>query len=174
MNNSIVDVLLQNIQTDQELLKETETKIEQIKETKRTIIDRLKDHRRDISVMLKYANEAQIKKIEDLGFDFSETNSGLNPVATLAYDIILQAKDNKLTNDALYNAYVKKEKNKEDVVNYTEFNIKCRSLFNSQKLIRIKGKDPKSSRDDIISLNGSIQNKPVEKPTTKPPLKNEK
>jgi len=174
MNNSIVDVLLQNIQTDQELLKGTEAKIEQIKETKRTIIDRLKDHRRDISVMLKYANEAQIQKIEELGFDFSETNSGLNPIATIAYDIILQAKDNKLTNDALYSAYVKKEKKEEDAVNYTEFNIKCRSLFNSQKLIRTKDKDPKSSRNDMISLNGSIQNKPVEKPTTKQSLKNEK
>ncbi|CAL2093249.1 conserved protein of unknown function [Tenacibaculum sp. 190524A02b] len=174
MNNSIVDVLIQNIQTDQKLLEETEAKIDEIKESKRAIADRLKDHRRDISVMLKYANVEQVKKIEELGFDSTETSTGLNPVATIAFDIILQAKDTKLTNDALYNAYVKKEKNKENVVNYTEFNIKCRSLFNSQKLIRTKGKDPKSSRDDIISLNGSIQKKPVEKSTPKQPLKNEK
>lgn len=160
----IVDVLIQNIKTDQNLLKETEIKIDEIKETKRTIIDRLKDHRRDISVMLKYANEQQQKKIQELGFDFSETNTGLNAVATIAFEIILNTKDHKLTNEELYNAYVKKEKDKENVVNYTEFNIKCRSLFNTQRLLRTKGKDPKSSRDDIISLNGNVQKKLVEKP----------
>ena len=156
MNNSIVDALIQNIKTDQNLLKETETKIDEIKETKRTIIDRLKDHRRDISVMLKYANEEQQKKIKELDFDFSETNTGLNAIATIAFEIILSTKDHKLSNEALYNAYVKKEKDKENVVNYTEFNIKCRSLFNTQRLLRKKGKDLKNSRTDIISLNGSV------------------
>ena len=39
---------------------------------------------------------------------------------------------------------------------YSAFNIKCRSLFNTQRLLRKKGKDPKSSREDIISLNGRV------------------
>lgn len=66
----------------------------------------------------------------------------------------MKAKDNKLTNAEQYDAYVKTFKNRDDAFNYTEFNIKCRSLFNTQRLLRKKGKDPKSSQDHIISLNG--------------------
>ena len=43
--------------------------------------------------------------------------------------------------------------NPKDAFNYTEFNIKCRSLFNTQRLLRTKSSSG-SSRDDIISLNG--------------------
>jgi len=53
--------------------------------------------------------------------------------------------------------------NKEEAVNYTEFNIKCRSLFNTQRLLRKKGKDSKSSREDIISLNGRVTKPQSEK-----------
>mgnify|MGYP001791268257 FL=1 len=110
MNNSIVDVLIENIKTDQKLLTEAEAKIETVKSDKQIIVNRLKDHRRDISVVLKYANAAQQKKIEELGFDLSETSTGLNPVATLALEIIMSAKDTKLTNEAWYDQYVKKVK----------------------------------------------------------------
>jgi len=157
MNNaSIVDVLIENIKTDQELLATTETKISEAKEEKRAITERLKDYRRDISVLLKYADDNHRKQIEELGFDFSESEQGLNPVAQIALDLVLVAKGNQMTNEELYNAYVKTFKNKEDAFNYTEFNIKTRSLFNTQKLLRKKGKDSKSSREDIISLNGSV------------------
>jgi len=40
--------------------------------------------------------------------------------------------------------------------NYTEFNTKCRSLFNTQRLLRKKGKDPKPSRSDVIYLNTRV------------------
>ena len=155
-DTSIVDVLIENIKTDQALLVQTEAQIEKAKDEKREVVARLKDYRKDVSVLLKYADEERRKQIEDLGFDFSETENGLNPVATLVLDIIMKAKDNQLTNADLYEAYVKSFKNKEDAFNYTEFNIKCRSLFNTQRLLRKKGKDPKSSREDIISLNGRI------------------
>jgi len=154
MKTSITTVLIENIKTDQALLTETETKIDEAKEAKRAVVDRLKDYRRDVATMLKYASEAEVKQLEDLGFDFSESERGLNAVATLAFDLIVKAKDTKLTNGALYQAYVATFKKKEDAFNYTEFNIKCRPLFNSQRLLRTKGKDPKSSREDIISLNG--------------------
>lgn len=157
MNATIVDVLIENIKTDQSLLVETEAQIETAKENKRNVVDRLKDYRRDITVLLKYANDEQRKRIEELGLDFSEPEKGLNPVATLVMEIIMKAKDKQLTNEELYNAYVKTFKNKDDAFNYTEFNIKCRSLFNTQRLLRKKGKDPKSSRDDIISLNGRVK-----------------
>lgn len=154
---SIVDVLIENIKTDQALLEQTEAQIEQAKDEKRDIVARLKDYRKDVSVLLKYADEERRKQIEELGFDFSEPENGLNPVASLVLSIIMKAKDNQLTNAELYDAYVKSFKNKDDAFNYTEFNIKCRSLFNTQRLLRKKGKDPKSSRDDIISLNGRVK-----------------
>ena len=153
-NSNIVDILIENIKTDQTLLNQTETKIEEAKEEKRTIVNRLKDYHKDVSVLLKYADDSKKKELEELGFDFSETERGLNPIATKVYDIIVKAKGNQLTNAELYDAYAKSLKNKDDAVNYTEFNIKCRSLFNTQRLLRKKGSDPKSSRTDIISLNG--------------------
>ncbi len=157
-DTSIVDVLIENIKTDQALLEQTEVQIEKAKDEKREVVARLKDYRKDISVLLKYADEERRKQIEDLGFDFSESGNGLNPVASIVLDIIMKAKDNELTNAELYVAYSKTVKNENERLNYTEFNIKCRSLFNTQRLLRKKGKDPKSSRDDIISLNGRIVN----------------
>jgi hypothetical protein len=159
---SIVDVLIQNIETDQELLLEAEITITGAKEKKAAIAERLKDYRKEIVVILKYANEEQKEQIEALGFNTAESNSGLNTVATLAMDIIMKAKDTKLTNEVLYNAYVETFENKEGVVNYTAFNIKCRPLFNSQRLIRTKAAEGLSSREDIISLNGKLIQKEEE------------
>ncbi|MFV0572072.1 MAG: hypothetical protein ACK5M1_06545 [Xanthomarina gelatinilytica] len=154
---SIVDVLIENIKTDQTLLEQTEAQIEKAKDEKREIVARLKDYRKDVSVLLKYADEERRKQIEELGFDFSETENGLNPVASLVLDIIVKAKNNQLTNAELYDAYSKTIKNENERLSYTEFNIKCRSLFNTQRLLRKKGKDPKSSREDVISLNGGVK-----------------
>ena len=153
-DTSIVDVLIENIKTDQALLEQTEVQIEKAKDKKREVIARLKDYRKDVSVLLKYADEERRKQIEDLGFDFSESENGLNPIATLVLDIVMKAKDNQVTNADLYNTYAKTVKKDDERLSYTEFNIKCRSLFNTQRLLRKKGKDPKSSREDIISLNG--------------------
>ncbi|WP_335973219.1 hypothetical protein [Gaetbulibacter jejuensis] len=154
---SIVDVLIENIKTDQALLEQTEVQIEKAKDEKREVVARLKDYRKDVSVLLKYADEERRKQIEELGFDFSETENGLNPIATLVLDIIMKAKDNQITNAELYDAYAKTVKNENERLSYTEFNIKCRSLFNTQRLLRKKGKDPKSSKDDVISLNGRVE-----------------
>ncbi|MCP4181180.1 MAG: hypothetical protein GY756_25740 [bacterium] len=155
-NVNIIDVLIGNIKEDKMLLNVLEAKIEETKAEKRTIVNRLKDYQKDVLVLLKYADDSKKKELEALGFDFSETERGLNAVATKVYGIVVQTKGNQLTNGEIYDEYVKTFKNKEDAVNYTEFNIKCRSLFNTQRLLRKKGKDPKSSRDDIISLNGHV------------------
>lgn len=162
MNNaSIVDVLIENIKTDQALYDQTEVEQTKVREKKAAIKERLKGYRKDISVLLKYADEDKRKELEELGFDFSESERGLNPVASIAMDVVMKAKDNKLPNGELYDTYVKTFKNPEDAFNYTEFNIKCRSLFNTQRLLRTKSKSG-SSRDDIISLNG----RPVSKEST--------
>ena len=151
---SIVDVLIENIKTDHTLLEQTDAQIEQAKDEKRDIVARLKGYRKDVSVLLKYADEERRQQIEELGYDFSEPENGLNPVASLVFDTVLKSKDSQMTNGDLYDAYAKTVKNESERISYTEFNIKCRSLFNTQRLLRKKGKDPKSSRDDIISLNG--------------------
>lgn len=164
-NPSIVDLLIENIKTDQKLLADTEIKVVEAKEKKKAIVERLKDYRKEIVVILKYADDKQKAQIEELGFNFSESEQGLNPVASLVMDIIMKAKDNQLTNEELYNEYVKTFKKKEDAFNYTEFNIKCRTLFNSQRLLRKKSADGNSSRVDIISLNGRVL--PKEEPTPK-------
>lgn len=155
-NPSIVDLLIENIKTDQSLLAETEIKVEEAKEKKKAIVERLKDYRKEIVVILKYADDKQKSQIEELGFNFSESEQGLNPVASLVMDLIMKAKDNQLTNEELYNQYVNSFKQKEDAFNYTEFNIKCRTLFNSQRLLRKKSAEGTSSRTDIISLNGRV------------------
>ena len=154
---SIVDVLIENIKTDQALLEQTEVQIEKAKDEKREVVARLKDYRKDVSVLLKYADEERRKQIEELGFDFSETENGLNSVASFVLDTIVKAKDNQLANAELYDAYSKTVKSENERLSYTEFNIKCRSLFNTQRLLRKKGKNPKSSRDDVISLNGRVE-----------------
>lgn len=154
---SIVDVLIENIKTDQALLEQTEVQIEKAKDEKREVVARLKDYRKDVSVLLKYADDERRKQIEELGFDFSETENGLNPIARFTMDLIMKAKNNQLTNAELYDAYSKTVKTDNERLSYTEFNIKCRSLFNTQRLLRKKGKDPKSSKDDVISLNGRVE-----------------
>ena len=151
---SVVGTLIENIKADQILLEGMETKINEAKEEKRAITDRLKDYRKDVSVLLKYASEQEQQQLTDLGFDFSESERGLNAVASVALDLIMKAKNNELTNGDWYEAYVATFKKKEDAFTYTEFNIKCRSLFNTQRLLRKKGADPKNSRLDVISLNG--------------------
>ena len=166
-NENVIDVLIQNIKADQELLISTDNQIETLKEEKKEIANRLKGYRGDITVLLKYADPKHKEQIEALGLDLAEgSTQAMNPVATLVLEIIMKAKDNTMSNGDLYDAYVKTFKNPEDAFNYTEFNIKCRSLFNTQRLLRSKGKDASNSREDIISLNGRVlENKePQENP----------
>jgi len=154
-NKGIFDVLIQNITDDQQLLKEADEKIDQAKEDKQAITDRIKGYRKDATAMIKYASDEQIEKIKALDLDFSESKQGLNSVATTAFDIMMNTKKKSMTNEELYKVYVDSLDDKEKAVKYTEFNIKCRPLFNKQRLLRKEGSDPKSSRTSIISVNGS-------------------
>lgn len=155
-NNTIIDVLIEDIKTDQKLLEEADGKIQKAREEKSEIINRLKEYRRDALVLWKYVDEGKRTELGKLGFEFTESNGGLNPVASLALEIIVKSKDKQMTNDAFYKAYVSSFKNPEDAFGYSDFNIKCRPLYNSQRLLRKKGKDPKSSKEDIISLNDKV------------------
>lgn len=161
MNDKVmIETLIDNLKEDVKLLEQVEEQLEPLEVKKRDISSRIKEHQRDAGVLIKYADENDQKQLEELGFVIPSSITGLNEVATIALEAIIKAKDRKLTNEQLHQAYEKIAKEQgEEVVNYTEFNIKCRPLFNSQKLVRKKGKDPKSSRDDMISLNGVISEK---------------
>lgn len=175
-NSSIVDVLIENIQTDQNFLQEVETKMNTLKDEKQTIVNRLKEQHKDLSVLSKYADESQQAKIKELGFDIAEPQKSINTVANLAFDLIIKAKDNQLTNEVWYEGYANSLPKDEEALKYSAFNIKCRTLFNTQKLIRTKSKDATSSREDIISLNGQVRPAAKEKTenTSKTKQKDEK
>ena len=151
----MIEILIGNIKEDVALLEKVEEQLKPLEVQKRDISSRIKEHQRDAGVLVKYADDGHRDQLEELGFVIPNSITGLNDVASLALEALIKAKDRKLTNDALYKAYGKlAEGQDEEVVGYADFNIKCRPLFNSQKFIRTKGKDPKSSRDDIISLGG--------------------
>ncbi|NND76994.1 MAG: hypothetical protein HKN39_02280 [Flavobacteriales bacterium] len=147
-----LDAMLENIKNDQIALKEHEEQFAQAKEAKRIIVQRLKDYRKDLYVFMKYANEKQKKRIEELGFEISESENGFNLIARTVLDILKDKK--KMTNQALHLAYEKSVPKEQEPLNYTQFNIKLRSLFNQQVIVREKGDDPATSRSDIIRLNG--------------------
>ena len=150
--DDLLDRVIANITEDQHALREQNELIEKARSYRSEIHTRLKESKRDLATFVKYATPVQLKKLEELGIDSEEIGSGLNKVAELAFEILQQAKG-EMTNGALYDAYVKTFKNPDDAFNYTEFNIKCRSLFNSQKLIRKVVKDA-PTRDYLISING--------------------
>mgnify|MGYP000218146116 CR=1 FL=1 len=148
-----LDALIENIKADQILLKEKELLIKEAKDDKNDILSRLKGRRKDLSVFLKYATEEQKQEIESLGFGSENNESRMNDVAQITLNIMTQKK--KLTNNELHEEYEKVVKEKKEIPEkYTAFNIKIRGLFNRQLLIRTRGNDESSSREDIITLNG--------------------
>jgi hypothetical protein len=147
-----LDALIENIKADRGLLEEQETILNKCKADKFEITQRLKDYRSDLRVFLKYATDKQKMEIEKLGLDTTSSSSNtVNQVVEIALKIMQEKK--KLTNGELFTAYEKGLPDGQTPENYTFFNIKIRSLFNRQVLVKTKGDDPKSSRTDIITLN---------------------
>jgi hypothetical protein len=149
-NASPMDVLIENIQADQKLLQEHNILIDETKDAKREVVDRIRDARKDLTVFLKYATEEQKEKVEALGFEFSDSDQGLNTVSQMVIDIMTEKK--KLSNGDIYKAYVEALPEGTEAENYTQFNIKMRSCFNRQLLTRQKAEGAKNSREDMISL----------------------
>ncbi len=153
-DGNLLDRVIINFTEDQKALEEQSTLIEDAKSYKNEIKDRLKDSRHDLVTLMKYATDEQIKQINELGIDLEDASRMTNPVATLAIEILEKQEKGSMTNEALYEAYVKTFKSPDDAFTYTEFNIKCRSLFNSMRLIREEPTDASSSREHIIKING--------------------
>jgi len=147
-----LEELIQQVQKDQTELEQVNTKLSHAKDEKQAIINRLKDYRKDLSVLVKYASDEQKAQIEALGFAYSSSGNTLNPIAQTALDIMTEKKE--LTNEVLYDYYAKAVPKEQEPLNYTQLNIKIRPLFNRNLLIRVKGTDPNSSRTDVIRLNG--------------------
>jgi len=148
-----LQALIKEVQKDQAELQEHEEHLLMAKQAKQIIIARLKDYRKDLSVLVKYASDEQKAQIEALGFVNPPSGNTLNPTAQIALDIMTQKKE--LTNDTLYKVhYLKAVPKGLEPLNYTQFNIKIRPLFNRELLIREKGTDPNSSKTDVIRLKG--------------------
>lgn len=152
---NMIDSLIENIKTDQELLADVDVQIGKSKQEKKDIQDRLKECYTDLQVFVKYMDDEQKVKLDELELDIKSIPSrNVNSVSSVAFDILVNAKDNTLTNLEWHEAYLKTLSADDKQISYTAFNIKCRSLFNTNKVLRTKGTDPKSSKDDMISLNG--------------------
>lgn len=148
-----IENLIQFIKEDQALLETAHEDIEKAKIQKREITDRLKDSRRDIATLYKYASPEQKAKLDELGFDIEQPSHGLNAVAQTALDVLAKSKK-QLTNEQLYNEYVASLGVGEEPVNYTQFNIKLRSPMNTQLIVKKIVDDGQGSRTDIVYLNG--------------------
>ncbi len=149
----MIDVLIENIKNDRVSLTKVEEEIQTSRDEKKQIQDRLKESYSDIKVFIKYLDEEQKKKLDELNLDLENSrSSALNMVAETAFDILVKAKDHRLTNIQWYESYLKIAKGEDQKISYSAFNIRCRTLFNSSRVTRTKGKDSTSSKDDFISL----------------------
>jgi len=152
--DNLLDRVISNITEDQKALDEQNELIESAKSYKREIIDRIKDSRRDLIAFAKYASDEQLEIIKSLNIDLENSGQGLSNIAQLVLDILQKQPKGLMNNGDLYTAYLNSLSDKDATCTYTAFNIKCRSLFNSQRLLKSESKDSKSSREDIISING--------------------
>lgn len=152
-NDSVLDTLLNHLAQDQKEMEVQNELIRKAQEIKKDILLRIRDVRNDLKTFSKYASEEQIKRLKELGFDQQTFSHTLNREAQLAMDILQKTPKGEMSNGALYDAYCATFKNVNEASTYAQFNIKCRSLFNTQKLLRIT-KEGTSSKEDLIRING--------------------
>lgn len=151
--SSLLDRVISQLAEDEQALDEQVELINKAQSYKREINKRVQELRRDLATFVKYASDEQLERIKELGIEPEDLGRSFNNVAEMAFDIMQKAPKGEMTNGALYEEYVKTFKNPDDAFNYTEFNIKCRSLYNSQRLLRVEI-EGKKSRDFIIRVNG--------------------
>ena len=142
------DALIEQVKKTKGVISENSYEMEKAKEAIRVAQTELREYKRDLSIMTKYATPEQLKAIEALELDLAE--NGLNPIASLALEVLDASKDKKLSNEAWYKGYVAKVPKEKEALNYTEFNIKVRPLFSRNIVTRSKGSDPNNSKTDII------------------------
>lgn len=152
----LFDRLAGSLADDQSALLEQDELIRNAQSYRGEIIARIKVTKRDLEAFMKYATDEQKQKIEELDLNLSEGTTGktrgLNPFSELTLKILSGTKGHALTNEQLYNAYVDSVPTEEEALDYTQFNIKIRQLFNSGRISKQQVDSEKTSRDDIITL----------------------
>lgn len=158
VNVNVIEDMISNLKLD----IESRDEYHEIRENADDFIseanERIKKAGQALSFMTDYMTDEQIELVESFNLYFvdlepSPERGRVNEVAALAFEILKKSKDGTMTNEALHEAYCK-EADEEDPIKYGAFNIKLRSLFSSQKLIRIEPEDAQNSREHIIKING--------------------
>lgn len=157
-NVNVIEDMISNLKLDIEVRDEQTAVKEEAEELISEANDRIKKGGQALSFMTDYMSPKQIEIVN--GFELFYTDlepspelGNVNDVAQLAFDILSKSKDGEMTNEELHEAY-KKQTEDEEVLNYTKFNIKLRSLFSSQRLLRVEPEEAQNSRQHIIRING--------------------
>ncbi len=156
--NNLLDRVIAKIIEDQAILADQNDLIEKAKSYKNEVVARIREARKDLVTIAKYGTPEQIERLKELDLDLETNGQGLNAVAKLCIAILEKTTKGEMTNEELYNAYVATFKSADDALTYTEVNIKLRSLFQNQKLLRKEPANAQSSREHVISINGFRSN----------------
>lgn len=158
-NVNVIEDMLTNLKLDiearEEQIKIKEEAVDFISDAE----DRIRNGQQALSFMTEYMTEKQLKEVEELNLFYVDhedvqERSRLNEVAQAAFEILQKSKTGEMTNGALYENYTKSLKDDEQPVKYGEFNIKLRSLFSNNRLLRVVPEDAENSRTHIIRVNG--------------------
>ncbi|MCR9171524.1 MAG: hypothetical protein NXI10_03465 [bacterium] len=158
-NVNVIEDMLTNLKLDIEAREEQVKIKEEAAEFISDADSRIRSGRQALKFMTDYMSDEQLKEADELEIFFFDEDeiqerSRLNEVAQSAFDILQKSKTGEMTNGALYENYEKSLKEGEHPVKYGEFNIKLRSLFSNNRLLRIVPEDAENSRTHIIRVNG--------------------
>ncbi|GAB5417027.1 MAG: hypothetical protein Crog4KO_18930 [Crocinitomicaceae bacterium] len=156
---NVIEDMINNLKLDIEARKEQQLVKEEAIDFISDADDRIRQASQALGFMTDYMTDEQIKKSEDLDLFYLdeeeiEERSRLNEVAQSAFELLQKSKTGEMTNGALYEKYKAELTDDEKAVKYGEFNIKLRSLFSNNRLLRIVPDDAQNSRSHIIRVNG--------------------
>lgn len=159
-NTNVIEDMISNLKLDIEA-RDEQTKIkEEATEFISDADERIRNGGQALSFMTDYMTDEQIETVNGLDIYYEELEASpergrLNEVAQVTLEIVKKSKEGKITNGELYEKYKEQVEKTEDApVKYTQFNIKNRSLFSNERLLREVPEDAASSRDHIIKING--------------------
>ena len=159
--DDIVGFVIEKLKNEIEAQQDQLSLIDEAKSFLGEIKARVTKAKGAVDALVEYMTPEQVAKVEEIlasETTTSRSSSGgartLNKVAQTAIEILQNVKDGQLTNGTLYDRY--KLQAGDNAESYSQFNIKMRSLFNSQKLIKEvpDGDEGKQSRNHIVRING--------------------
>ncbi len=159
-NTDVADRMIADLRENLTARDEQQELVDNAKSFLGEINMRIKNARQALSFMTDYLSKDQITALDDLDeIILSSSNSGqgnsLNEVAQKAMEILQDSEKGEMTNGDLYEAYLEEVgETGDEAVKYAAFNIKMRSLFASQKLIRHEPANAQNSKEHVIRING--------------------